>query len=107
MWLTLAGLALNIVIVIVGGMWALGNSRQAIFNEMRESRTADQRIFGETILALRQKINDVELEGYKTFVRRDSFHEMMKQMQETNNARFDKIDGKLDRLAGMRPNEQK
>lgn len=44
------------------------------FDEMR-------REFGETIKAMREKINEVELFNRDTFIRRDSFHSALSQQQ--------------------------
>lgn len=97
-WIMLAALVASIAVNLIGGTWILSASKQEILDKIREDRDIDVRAFGETIAALKQKINDVELESYKAFVRRDSFQEMIRQMTDATNARFDKVDVKLDRL---------
>lgn len=74
----------------------------ALRTEIGKDFVAQQRALGETIAALREKINNVELEAYKVFVRRESFHELIKQTQDATNARFDKIEAKIDRLIEAR-----
>lgn len=70
----------------------------ALRTEVSEA-IANHRIeLGETVAAIRQKINEVELESFKTFVRRDSFHEMMNSFKSEVTARIDKFELKLDRL---------
>lgn len=102
MWIALAGVAINLAVVLIGGTYALGNSREAIFKEIRDGLSAETKLFGETIAAVRQRINDVELEGFKTFVRRESFYEITRQMKESADARFDKLESKLDRILEVR-----
>lgn len=63
----------------------LTKATAATTSEIREFRgeiDALGRSVGETILGIRQKITEVELYVRDTFVRRDSWHSAMNQMQE-------------------------
>lgn len=75
-------------------------------DEVAKVIDADRRAAGEALQALRQKINDVELEGAKTYSRRESFHQAMGQLQESigksdqaAEQRMLRIEEKIDRLS--------
>jgi hypothetical protein len=48
---------------------------------IREATQAEFRIVNEALLAIRQKVNDVELESAKVYVRRDSWHQAITALQ--------------------------
>lgn len=61
--------------------------------------------FGETVNALRQKINDMELWNRDNFVNRRTFdghmadtRESLKRLEDKLDARFDRIDQKLSTI---------
>lgn len=115
-WLTLVfgalGLALQAGVLAVGFTWKLATVKEALSediishrDEVKDEMAADRRIVGEALQALRQKINDVELEGAKNYVRRESWHQAMNQLQTQLQAadkaaeeRVLRIESKLDRL---------
>lgn len=75
-------------------------------DEIKAEIAAERRDVGEGLSALRQKINDVELEAAKVYVRRESWHQAMNQLQETfgksdqaAEQRMLRIEEKIDRLA--------
>jgi chromosome segregation ATPase len=79
-------------------------------DELKNAIDSESRMLGETISALREKINKVELEASQIFVRRDSWHKAMDQMQisasksdEFIGARIDKLESKIDRLTDRLP----
>lgn len=116
-WLTLVfgaiGLALQAGVLAVGFTWKLAGVKEALSkdiinhrDEVKDELASDRRMIGESLSALRQKINDVELEGAKNYVRRESWHQAMNQLQTQLQAadkaaeeRVLRIEAKLDRLA--------
>lgn len=115
-WLTLLGIVSGLVIqAIVGAVFLtqkLAGMKEALTREIIEQRdelkaelAMDRRVVGESLAALREKINLVELEGAKHYVRRDSWHQAMNQLQE-NIGKGDatdqqwklRIEEKIDRL---------
>lgn len=74
-------------------------------DEIKGVIDAERRDVGEGLSAIRQKINDVELEAAKIYVRRDSWHQAMNQLQD-NIGKTDLVDQqwrlrleeKIDRL---------
>ena len=122
-WLALAGLAMSVLTVISAGIWQLSRTEARLQkhlalteSRLQEALTAhraavqqvmdgDRRATSEGIQAVRQKINDVELEAYKTFVRRDSFHEIINRVSAENSSfkemigeRLDRQEAKIDKL---------
>ena len=66
--------------------------------ELDSAFEQERRAWAETLTAIRERINTVEKDALKNFVRRDSFHELMNQMRAEFNARLDRLDMKIDRL---------
>lgn len=106
-------------ITVVGAVYWFGRNTPTIadFHELRDLAikhrdeikgeiASERRDVYETLSALRQKVNDVELEGAKVYVRRDSWHQAMNQLQ-TSIGSSDaadqqwklRIEEKIDRLA--------
>lgn len=54
--------------------------------------------FGETITAMREKINQVELYAANTYVRRDGFYKVQEQLTTDIKVLGDKIDKRLERM---------
>lgn len=104
----LISVALNILVALVGLTWGIGRLRDAVQQEVRHeidtlrNRIDDEldnlgRSFGETISAIREKINQVEIAAYKDFVRNESFREIVNRISsEIANYRV-AIEGRLDR----------
>lgn len=117
----LAALILTAIGLAITGTWQLANMREQLTKAILEHRleldddiarhrvTFDGELalfrkeFGDTFSALRQKINDVELDSYKTFVRRESFYEVINGFRSAVDARMDKIEAKLDKVISQRP----
>lgn len=111
-WIGLGGLVLHLLVVTSGGIWAVFKIKSDMLSALSDHRNevqrivdGERRIIQESLSALRQKINDVENEGLKTYVRRDSFHEIMNRVssesaafRQVMEARFDRQDVKIDRL---------
>lgn len=111
-----AGLLLNILIAVVGLTWGVSKIRDTVRREVEEDRekiTLEinalrhshdgqigtlRRDTGEVTAALRQKITEVELFNRDTFMRRDSFYEVMKGYGADMRSQFEKIDSRLERM---------
>lgn len=121
--LGILGFVTQFIGLAIGGVWALSRmesrmssqvtkNRDDIHNELDRMR----REVGEAVAAMRQKINDVELWTRDTFIRRDSFFELMRRGEklmdsqfatitaqfEKVDVRFGKVDEKLDRIVERR-----
>jgi hypothetical protein len=111
-WIGLGGLVLHLMAITCGGIWAISKIKSDMLSALSDHRSevqrivdSDRRIIQESLSAIRQKINDVENDGLKTYVRRDSFHEIMNRVSSENaafrqviEARFDRQDVKIDRI---------
>ncbi len=99
------GLILNIIVALVGLTWGIGKVRDTIRKEIEDHREKfDNELHqlrlntGEVATALRQKITEVELFNRDTFMRRDSFYEVMKGYGADMRSQFEKIDQRLERM---------
>ncbi len=84
------GFLVQAILLAIAGTWKLSgvviDLRKEISmasDNVRAGIDAERRDIGESLSAIRQKIQDVELDGAKTYSRRDSFHQAMGQLQET------------------------
>lgn len=107
------GFFLQGLLLIGAGVWKLSRIEKAILETITVHRKeidtdidSRDRNVGESLQGIRQKINEVELYVRDTFVRRDSYHTAMSQLQE-NASKSDeadqqwkrRIEDKIDRLA--------
>jgi hypothetical protein len=129
-WINLGGVAIAALGIVVAGIWQLTRSEgrvtaalaqteiriQGMIAEHRvavqELMEADRRTTAESIQAVRQKINDLEVKSLETFVRRDSFNKFLDMISEARaafesdiKARLTELQRKLDRLV-ERDNER-
>ena len=82
------------------------NDLHEIRDELREDLALERREMGEGLKTIRQKATDIEIDIAKNYVRRDSWHQAMQQLQE-NVSKSDaadqqwklRIEEKLDRMA--------
>lgn len=79
-------------------------------DELKEELSEERRLVGDSLLAIRQKVNDVELEMAKTYMRRESWHMAMNQLQERLGSddkameqRLMRLETKLDGIAERLP----
>lgn len=75
-------------------------------DEIEANHAAETRIYNETLLALRQKINDVELDAARSYMRRDGYHQMQQQFSDeiksiraAIDARFVRMEEKIDKIS--------
>jgi len=99
-----AALLLHGGAIIGAGVWQLGKVRADVMTELTEHRRevhklvdSDRRAVQQELADLRSKLATVELEGFQTFVRRDSFNEVMTRASAENAAYREEIMARLDR----------
>jgi len=104
-YIALAGLTMNILVAVVGLTWGVAKIRDTVRDEIeqhREKFDGDLHQLrlntGEIGAALRQKITEVELFNRDTFMRRDSFYEVMKGYGADMRSHLDKIEQRLERM---------
>jgi hypothetical protein len=114
-----AGLAVIILDRVWGGSWKLASRLAALEKSVDEaiSKTeekilekhhTDVKLIGDSMFALREKVNDVEKTMARDYVDKEFFLEMWKQNAsaiETSfklvHARFDRIEQIIDRSRGV------
>lgn len=104
-YIVVGGLIFNLVSTAIIGTWKLSrvelSLRETISKAEKETDALIERRvnqFGDTIAALRQKINDVELNSEKTFMRRDSFIKVQDTIENSMRSFVDRIEGRLERM---------
>ena len=104
-----AAFAFNLIIFIGGGSWKAARMESSLQHGFTQALTAHRREiddeldrvrreFGEGLTALRQKTVEIELYTRDTFVRRESFLEATKGMNEAVRTLSDRLDAKLEKL---------
>ncbi len=103
--IALGGLALNVLVAVVGLTWGIAKIRDAVRAEIEAYRNRFDgelgeldRSFGKNLLDQRDKIREIELYVRDTYLRRDSFQEVIRAMQGDLRSSFDKIDQRLERM---------
>lgn len=105
----LATLVLSFVVSAISGTWILGKSRAKLTEKIDEvrlelERKIDQETdiavhdFGETVSAIRAKINEMELWNRDTFVTKATFNLVAAQNRDFWQRFEDKLDRRLDRI---------
>lgn len=115
-WLGVAGFVLNVVVLAIGGTWALSRQARTIegaifanrqqtdgeFEKLRHELHLEHddflRRFGDSLAAIRQKVSEVELWARDEFVRRDDFYRILDGINKSIAALGEKIDARTDRL---------
>lgn len=121
-WTFTIGNVIEISVIVGGGLWTLITMRfnlRMLRHDLRNMEQRQQAIsdtvkaeyakfednvdrlrneVGEMGLALRQKINDVEMYVRDTFVRKETFTPMMSKLEEDLATLGDKIDARLLRI---------
>ena len=111
-----AALLVDLIFHLIGGTWLLSRGRDDLAREfsglLREQRQEiNQELInlrhelGETLTAVRQGIVDlskeigrVELDSHKTFVRRESFYEVMNRQNDLMSDRLKEVEKKVEDL---------
>lgn len=110
------GFVLNVIVLAIGGTWALSRQAQTIQESISTSRRETDsefqklrdeihlehddflRRFGDSLAAIRQKVSEVELWARDEFVRRDDFYRILDGINKSITALGEKIDARVDRL---------
>lgn len=110
--LAAVALLLNVLIAIIGLTWGISKIKDAVRDEIEENRVrmeakiedADREIAsvslraGEIGMAIRTKINEVELHLRDHYVRRDSFDRVINMITDSIKVLGDKIEHRLERM---------
>lgn len=109
----IAALALvtNLVTNFLSGSWKINTRLSEIENGLREAiaqakteieerQDAHRREMGEAIHALRTKINEVELNSAKEYIRRDSFYTVRNELASQIAGVADRMEARLVRMEG-------
>lgn len=104
-----ASFAVNLFKNKASGVWDLSDrlnklerdrekQRQLIYNqiEIKFDEAIDK--FGETMRSHAEHVRQLELDLYKNFVRLPAFEATIRVITDTINARFDKLEERLDRV---------
>src|ERR1041385_233038 len=77
---TAAGMLVGVTLRLSGVVSELKDAIKTSKDEVEARQDVITKQFGETVAALRQKVNDVELDTAKTYMRRESFYQVKAEM---------------------------
>lgn len=115
-WLTIllgvVTLVINSFVLVAVLTWKLSTVKQELSDDiikhrdtLKDEMQTERRVVGESMSALRQKINDVELYGANNYVRRDAWDQAMTQLQSQLSSadkvaeqRILRLEAKMDRI---------
>jgi hypothetical protein len=104
-FLSVAAFVLNLLVLVIGGTWRLSRMEVSLSNkitrtraEIEERQDRQSREVGETVAAVREKINQVELYCRDTFVRRDGFYKVRDELAVDIKTLGEKIEARLERM---------
>ena len=103
------GQTISLILMLIGFsgglVWKLSRVEKGLGDKIIQSRDEIEKkqdqethFFGETIGAIRQKINDVELFSANNYVRRDGFYKVQEELRADVRALGDKIEQRFVRL---------
>lgn len=116
--LGIAGFLINLIVLAVGGTYKLsqveGSIRGALYTHREEmdeeisnlkinfaaTIAAERRDTGESLLAIRTKVNEVELYVRDTFVERSTFTQIIQTITSDIRALGDRIESRMLRMEG-------
>lgn len=95
----------TLVTMAAGGTWKLSRVETALRKDITDSKNETEekqgrisREFGETIAALRQHLNNFQLEVADKYVRRDGFYKVRDELASDINRLGDKLEARLARM---------
>ena len=101
------GFVVNVIVLAVGGTWALARTAASINKQIATHRmeidaefATMRKEFGETAAAIRAKVTEVELWSRDNFVKRGSFEQAMERMEKNVASLGDRIEARLLRMEG-------
>lgn len=99
------GFVVNITVLAVGGVWKLSRVEQAIRETVTDHREEIDREFvtlrselQQNLLAIRQKVTDVEIWGRDNFVKKDTFTQVVTGIRDDLKGVGDRIEARLLRM---------
>lgn len=107
--LVIIAFVVNLVVLAVTGTWKLSTAKLDILEGIAEQlgtykRAIDdnlertRRETGEGLIALRQKINEVELFNRDNFVRKETFNELLRALSSDVRGVRDTVESRLMRM---------
>jgi hypothetical protein len=107
-WIAAAVLALNLIVYLIASTRQIARERREIEaqieqarKEVNERREMDLRVLGETMQAIRQKMNEMELWNRDNFARRDSVHQLAGRLETRIEALDEKMSEAFEKLSAM------
>lgn len=104
-WIAAATLTVNVVVMLIGGAVAYARQESRMQAMVAQAqKESDERIdttirqFGETAIAIRQKITEVELFMRDNYIKRDSFYHGINELANNVKSLSDGLDGRLIRM---------
>lgn len=104
-YIAICSLLLNLGVAVVGATWGIAKIKDTVRDAMDDHRKEFDgqldtlgRSFGETVLALRQKIHEIETWARDEFVRKGSFEQAVNRMEHTVGDQFSKLEKRLERM---------
>lgn len=101
----LVALIATLLVMTAGGVWKLSRVESALRKditdskqEIEEKQGKHSREFGETIAALRQHINNFQLEVANNYVRRDGFNKIRDELVHDISRLGDELKSRLERM---------
>lgn len=109
-----ATFALNLIASVATATWTIWRGNQQLSERISDLRTemhqaidremdAATRQFGDTVIAIRQKVTDTELWNRDNFVSKQTFNmiiaenrDSIRRLEDKIDTRFDKIEAKLE-----------
>ncbi len=96
--LALAGFVVNLIVLAIGGTWALGRQSNKIEETLRAEHAEFRTQYGDSLTALRAKVTEVEMWSRDEFIRREDFYRIVDGINKSIGALGEKIDARTDRL---------
>lgn len=103
--LTVITVIINILVLTIGGTWKIAEVKSALVDVISEAKDiVDQKqreheaAVDQRLAALLDDLRRVELYCRDTFLRRDSFQEVNRANSESMRIMGDKIDARFDRI---------
>ncbi len=101
---------LNVAVAIAGATWgiakvnrqvkgALEKELESLHDIIHQVELREERQMGEMGLALRAKIQEVELHLRDNFIRRDVFQDTVKILSANMESQFSRLEGAINRLS--------
>jgi hypothetical protein len=116
LWAEIATISVAAISVIGAGIWRVGLLQATVLKLIQEYKDEvdksidDERLrtgaefsilrreIGETMTAMRQKINEVEIWGRDNYVKKDTFNMVTDRITQSIEKLGNKIEGRIDKM---------